>query len=199
MTSILHLISSPRKDASVSIRLGKAIVEHLQLKYPDSTVTEINLLDQLVPHLDATHLQAFFTPTEELTSVNMQSIQYSDEAISQIMNADLIVIGSPMYNFTIHSSLKAWIDQITRAGKTFRYTESGPEGLVVGKKVYLAVASGGVYSNGPFQPYDSVVPYLKNILGFLGMTDLTVYRAEGLNIPELKDGAWEQALASIDV
>jgi FMN-dependent NADH-azoreductase len=113
------------------------------------------------------------------------------------MEADMIVIGAPLYNFGISSALKAWIDHIARAGLTFHYTEHGSEGLVKGKKVYLAIAMGGVYSEGPMQAYDFVTPYLKAVLGFIGMTDITVFRAEGTAIPGLKETALEKAIAAI--
>lgn len=199
MKSILHIISSPRKEASASIRLGKAIVQKLQQKYPESTLSEVNLTEQKIPHLDGKHLKAFLTPTAELSNADLQSLRFSDEAIKMIFNADFMVIGAPMYNFSIHSSLKAWIDQITRAGVTFRYTENGPQGLVKGKKVYLAAASGGVYSKGDSQVKDFVVPYLKGILGALGMTDITVYRAEGLSIPDLAAARLKKATDSIEL
>ncbi|WP_207420141.1 FMN-dependent NADH-azoreductase [Desertivirga brevis] len=199
MKTILHLISSPRQDASVSIQLGRAIVEKLQQKYPGSKVNEVNLLNENIPHLDAPHLQSFFTPEEQLTSDDRDNILYSDKSISELMEADVIVLGAPMYNFTIHSSLKAWIDHVARSGKTFRYSQEGPEGLVKSKKVYIAVATGGVYSSGPYAPYDFVVPYLKSVLGFLGMTDVTVYRAEGLNIPGIQENALDKAIADVEV
>lgn len=197
MKTILHLISSPRGAASISTKLGKSVVAKLLERYPDSMVSEVDLTAAQVPHLQAEHLSAFFTPEADRTEDHWQSISYSDQAIEKLKSADFIVIDAPMYNFTIHSSLKAWIDQVTRAGQTFRYSENGPEGLVVGKKVYLAVASGGVYSSGPYQPYDFVVPYLKAILGFMGMTDVTTYRAEGMNVPGLMEQALAKAIAEI--
>lgn len=199
MKTILHLISSPRQESSLSIQLGKAIVAQLQQTYPDSTVNEVNLIEENFPHLDAPHLQSFFTPRENLTPADQEAIRYSERAIGQLMEADFIVVGAPLYNFSIHSALKAWIDHIARAGVTFRYSEQGPEGLVKGKKVYIAMSSGGVYSEGPYQPYDFVVPYLKAVLGFLGMTDITVYRAEGANIPGLKEHALEKAIGEISI
>ncbi len=199
MKNILHLISSPREQASVSIQLGRAIIQKLQQKYPENQVKEVNLLQENMPHLDAQHLQSFFTPQEQLTAADAEAIRHSDQAIDQLMWADIIIIGAPMYNFTIHSSLKAWIDHVARAGKTFSYSEQGPEGLVKNKKVYLAVASGGVYSEGPYQTFDFAVPYMKNILGFLGMTDLTICRAEGLNMPGIQEHALEKAIADITV
>jgi len=104
-----------------------------------------------------------------------------------------------MYNFSIHSSLKAWIDHISRANVTFSYSEKGAEGLVKNKKVYLAISSGGIYSEGAMKPYDFTESYLRTLLGFLGMTDITVFRAEGLNIPNVKDQALEKAIESIAV
>lgn len=197
MKKILHLISSPRGEASASKQLGGAIVARLQEQYPESTVTEVDLLEENIPHLNSSHLRSFFSPEEHLTAEDREMIIHSDKAIAQLMDADLIVIGAPMYNFSIHSSLKAWIDHVARAGKTFRYTEQGPEGLVKNKKVYLAASSGGVYSDGPYHPYDFVVPYLKSVLGFLGLSDLTVYRAEGLNIPGIQEGALEKVIAEV--
>lgn len=115
------------------------------------------------------------------------------------MDADYLVVGSPFYNFSIYSALKAWIDHIVRAGVTFRYTENGPEGLVKGKKVYIAMASGGVYSDGPAQAYDFNGPYLKHVFGLIGMTDLKIIRAEGIKIPNLGEHALENAIAIISL
>lgn len=199
MKTILHLISSPRQKDSFSIKLGRAIVEQLKEKHPDSKVNEVNLIEENFPHLDAPHLQSFFTPKEDRTVADQEAVLYSDQAISQLFEADIIVIGAPLYNFSIHSALKAWIDHIARAGITFRYGEHGAEGLVKDKKVYIAMSAGGVYSEGPYQPYDFVVPYLKAVLSFMGMTDITVFRAEGVNIPGLKEHALEKAIESIAV
>ena len=196
---ILNLISSPRGDASFSIKLGDAIVQKLQAANPGSTVKVHNLVKKPFPHLEEVHINSFFTPKENHTPELTEAIKHSDEAIAEIMDAEVIVIGAPLYNFGIHSTLKAWIDHIARAGKTFRYTENGPEGLVKNKKVYLAIASGGVYSEGPYKAYDFTEPYLRTILGFLGMTDVTAYRVEGVNVPDLKDQALEKAIASITV
>ena len=103
-----------------------------------------------------------------------------------------------MYNFGIHSSLKAWIDHIARSGQTFTYTEKGPEGLIKNKKVYLAISTGGVYSQGPMKAFDFTESYLRTTLGFLGMTDITAFRVEGLSMPNLKENAWNKALQNIE-
>lgn len=199
MKRILHLISSPRGDESFSIKLANAIILKLRQQYPGSSIEEVNLPESNIPHLDTAHLQSFFTPAEQLTPEDQDAIRYSDAAISQLMTADIIVIGAPLYNFSIHSTLKAWIDHIARAGKTFRYDEQGAEGLVKGKKVYVAMSSGAIYSEGFYQPYDFVSPYLKTMLGFLGMTDLTIFRVEGVNIPGVKETALVKAIDSITI
>lgn len=183
----------------MSIKLGRAIIDKLQVAYPGSTVVENNLTASDWPHMDGAMATAFHTPAGQRTPENLEALKYSDSAIRELMEADIIVIGAPVYNFSIHSSLKAWIDHIVRGGETFNYSESGPEGLVKGKKVYLAASSGGVYSDGPMKPMDHGEPYLRFMLGFLGMTDITVFRIEGLSIPGVQDTAVEKGLASIAV
>ena len=197
MKRILHLISSPRGPESLSIKLAEATITKIQQQYPGSTVDTVNLIETNVPHLDTAHLRSFYTPEEQLTPEDQDAIHYSDEAISQLIAADIIVIGAPLYNFGIHSSLKAWIDHIARAGKTFSYGEQGPEGLVKNKKVYIAMSSGAVYSEGLYKTYDFVSGYLTSVLGFLGMTDLTVFRVEGVNISGIKENALDKAIESI--
>ncbi|WP_428232747.1 FMN-dependent NADH-azoreductase [Flavobacterium sp.] len=198
MKHILHLISSIQPKESYSIKLGKAIIEKIQERYPNSTLEETNLVDLEIPHLNTESLRKLFTPADYLNEEEKKSITFSNNLLKQLQAADIIVIGAPLYNFTIHSALKAWIDHITRPGVTFGYSEDGrPIGLVTGKKVYIAMSSGGVYSEGPGQVNDFVVPYLKAFLGFLGMTDLTAFRAEGLKVSELKEHAMKKAINSI--
>ncbi|MFA6083827.1 FMN-dependent NADH-azoreductase [Mucilaginibacter sp.] len=199
MKHILHLKSSLQGAASYSIKLGDAIVEKIQDKYPGSTLEELNLVDHEIPHLNPVVLRTFFVPTGQLTEADKQTIRLSDELVKQLFAADIIVIGAPLINFTIHSTLKAWIDHITRAGITFGYSETGPVGKVSGKRVYVAMSSGGIYSEGPGKTNDFVAPYLKAFLGLLGMTDMTVFRAEGLKVPGVKEHALQKAIDSITV
>lgn len=199
MKHILHLKSSLQGASSYSIKLGHAIIERIQDRYPNSTLEELNLVDIDIPHLSPTVLRAMVTPGDQLTAEERESIHLSDKLVKQLFAADIIVIGAPLINFTIHSALKAWIDHITRPGITFGYTESGPVGKVAGKKIYVAMSSGGVYSEGPGNANDFVAPYLKAFLGFLGMTDLTVFRAEGLKVPGVKEHAWDKAIDSIKI
>jgi len=114
------------------------------------------------------------------------------------MDADILVIGTPLYNFGIPSTLKSWIDQIARAGVTFSYANGKPEGLVKNKKVYLAISSGGVYSQGPMMEFDFTEPYLRKVLGFIGLTDIAVFRVEGINIPGRKEAALTEAIGRVE-
>jgi FMN-dependent NADH-azoreductase len=199
MKKILNIQSSPRGKASFSIQLADAIVSKIMAAYPGSAVDTIDLVKADFPHLEEAHLTSFFTPVEKHTLADRVAIRHSDENIHAIKEADILVIGAPMYNFAIHSTLKAWIDHIVRAGQTFTHSDKGAEGLVKGKKVYVAMASGGIYSEGPWKGMDFVEPYLRSILGFIGLTDITFVRVEGLNVPGVKDGALEKAIASIKI
>ncbi|WP_345213475.1 FMN-dependent NADH-azoreductase [Mucilaginibacter gynuensis] len=199
MAKILNIISSPRGEASNSIKLGNAIVEKLREKDPAAVVQVKDLTKNPFPHLEEAHLAAFFTPAEKHTDANKAAIKHSNESIQEIMDADIIVIGAPMYNFGVSSTLKAWIDHIARAGVTFKYTENGPQGLLTGKKVYVAVTTGGVYSEGAYKTADFISPYLKFMLGFLGMTDVTFVTAEGFAVADFQATALDKAIDSIAV
>jgi FMN-dependent NADH-azoreductase len=199
MKNILHIISSPRGADSVSIKLGNAIVEKLQNEYPGSNVNEVNLGKHPFPHLDEIQIQALRTPQDNRTTAHFELLKQSDEAIKDLTEADIVVIGLPLYNFGITSSLKTWLDNVVRAGVTFSYSENGPKGLLSDKKVYVAMASGGIYSDGPMQPLDYATPYLNTILGFIGLTDVSIIRAEGFAIPALQETALDKAIESIIV
>ena len=194
MKKILHVISSPRGNESVSIQLGNAIIEKLQSEYPGSTVKETNLVANPLPHLDGMILAATHGGNGDT-----EMTKRSDEAIADLRNADIIVIGMPLFNFGIPSTLKTWLDNIIRPGIAFNYTAEGPKGLITGKKVYVALASGGVYSQGPMMEYDFAAPYLEKVLGFIGMTDVTIVRAEGTKMPALQDNALQKAMESLAV
>lgn len=198
MKHILHLKSSILGAASYSNKLGNTIVEKIQDKYPGSKLEELDLVDTKIPHLTPEAFSAMFIPGDQQAE-EKELARLSDDLVKQLFAADIIVIGAPLINFTIHSALKAWIDHITRPGITFGYGENGPVGKVTGKKVYVAMSSGGVYSEGPGKANDFVAPYLKAFLGFLGMTDLTVFRAEGLKVPGVMEHAMQKAIESIKI
>lgn len=195
--NILHIVSSARGAESFSHKLGDAIVEKLRGSSAEGEVVTRDVAAMPFPHLGATQLASFFTPEDKRTPELAATVAVSDGAIDELMRADRIVIGVPMYNFGIPSTLKSWIDHIARAGKTFSYGNSGPEGLVKDKKVYLAISSGGVYSEGAMQAFDYTESYLRSVLGFLGMTDISVVRVEGVNMPGLQDEALAKAVNSL--
>ena len=175
--NILQINSSARRDASHSTRLATRVVERLRETAPESTLTVRDLNNAPHPILDEAALGALFTPANQRTPEQAARVALDDALIAEIQAADVVVLGVPMYNFGVPAQLKNWIDAIARAGVTFRYTEKGPEGLLKGKKVYVALTRGGQYRN---TPSDTQVPYLKTIFTFLGLTDVQFVYAEGL-------------------
>ncbi|RYE20678.1 MAG: FMN-dependent NADH-azoreductase, partial [Sphingobacteriaceae bacterium] len=180
---ILRITSSPRTTTSQSRKLGEAIIEKLQAANPGATVQHHDLTNPLFPQMEEAFLGALFAPVDQHTELHKSAIRHSNEALEEVKAADVLVIEAPLYNFAITSSLKSWIDHIARPGLSFKYTDKGPVGLIEGKKVYVAVSSGGVYSEEPAKTMDFVTPYLTTILGFMGMTDVEFIRAEGFNVP----------------
>jgi FMN-dependent NADH-azoreductase len=133
-----------------------------------------------LPFVDTEWIAGAFTPPDQHTEAHRKALAISDELVAELLAADEIVIGTPMYNFAVPAALKAWIDHVVRAGKTFRYTAQGPEGLVQGRKVVIVVASGGTYKEGSgMEAYNHEIPYLRHILGFIGITDITFVHAGG--------------------
>ena len=198
MKKILNIIVSPRGEASFSNQLGNVIISKIIGNNPGSSVQVRNLNETPFPHIEPAHLSAFFTPAENHSPENKEAIQHSDEAIQELFAADVIVINTPMWNFSVPSVLKAWIDHIARAGVTFKYGETGVTGLLTGKKVYIALATGGVYSDGDMKALDFAEPYLRSVLGFLGLTDVTTYRVEGTSIPQKQETAMENAALAVN-
>jgi FMN-dependent NADH-azoreductase len=199
MKNILHIITSPRVEVSASRKLGKAVVEKIQEKYSDAVVKERDLTKNLVPLLEEKHINTFFSPVESHSSEQAEINEYSTGLISELQEADIIVIDSPMYNFSVPATLRAYFDFTSRAGYTFKYDENGPKGLLNDKKLYIAFTSGNIYSEGPYQIYDSNVPYIKNLFGFYGVSDVSVFRAEGLSIPGIMETSLEKAIENITI
>lgn len=184
MTTLLHINSSVRNAGSLSRQLTAEFLEKWQATNPQDTIVERDLAIQPLPHLDEDMLGAFFAPETERTSQQSQIVQLSEELIAELFAADVIVIGAPMYNFSISSGLKAWIDHVARAGRTFKYHETGPVGLLTDKKVYVFTSSGGIYSSGPNTAMNFHATYLKAVLGFIGLTDITFVHTEGVAMGE---------------
>src|SRR5437773_11780763 len=179
--NILQINSSARPlvngEGSHSTRLANAIVARLRDAHRDATLIVRELGRTPHPVLDEATLQALFTPADQRTPEQAARVALDDALIAEIQAADIVVLGVPMYNFGVPAPLKNWIDAISRAGVTFRYSEKGPEGLLKGKKVYVALTRGGQYRN---TPADTQVPYLKTVFTFLGLTDVQFVYAEGL-------------------
>jgi FMN-dependent NADH-azoreductase len=183
--TILHINTSPMGERSVSRQLGVKVLAELQARFPGSTLVTRDLAAKPLPHLSATTLGAFFTPAEQRTPELVAAAAESDAAIAELKAADIIVIGAPMWNFGIPSALKAWIDHVCRAGQTFKYGANGPEPLIEpGKKVIIVSSRGGVYSAGPMSAMDFQEDYLRSVLGFIGLRDVSFVRAEGVAMGE---------------
>ncbi len=196
---ILHLDSSVLGDASVSRQLSAQIVARQQALYPGVQVTWRDLAADPALHLSDAHVAALQGVTTDNPSINADFAK-GEAYIEELFAADILVIGAPMYNFSIPTPLKAWIDRVARAGKTFRYTATGPEGLLKNKKAFIASARGGVYSAGsPAAALEHQESYLLGLLAFLGVTDVKVVRAEGLGMgPEARQAALARALDDIE-
>ncbi|EGV32212.1 FMN-dependent NADH-azoreductase [Thiorhodococcus drewsii AZ1] len=190
MKRILHIDSSLFSGDGVSSTLAGDYVSRLLERDPQWQVTHRDLGRDPIAHLDATRLTAIMTPEADRSAEQRTIAEEADTLIREVQEADLLVLGVPMYNFAIPSVLKSWFDHIARAGVTFRYTAEGSVGLLEGKRAVVLASRGGLHLG---QPTDTQTDYLATMLGFLGIDDVEFVYAEGLN---LGDDAREQALAS---
>jgi FMN-dependent NADH-azoreductase len=179
MKNLLQINASLFADGGQSSQLANQFVAAWRINNPSAKVTQHNLASEPVPHLTAEGFQAFLSKPEARTTAQQAVVDYSDALINELRAADVIVLGLPMYNFGVPSMLKAYIDHIGRAGVTFKYTEKGPVGLLTGKKAYVFAARGGVYLG---TPKDTQTAYIRDFLGFIGITDVEFVYAEGLNM-----------------
>ena len=189
MQTLLQIKTSLFSDNGESSRLANRFVDAWRAALPGGRVIVRDLARHPVPHLDAERFGAFITKPEDRTKAQAEVLRYSDALIAELKEADVVAIGVPMYNLGIPSTLKAYFDHIARAGVTFRYTERGPVGLLTGKRAYVFAARGGRYVGTPL---DTQTPYLRNLLTFVGMSDVEFVFAEGL---AMGSAAKEQALA----
>lgn len=181
MTTLLQLNTSLFSQGGQSSQLADAFVAAWQQKHDDGRVVKRDLAAEPVPHLDAERFSAFLAKPEDRTPAQQTAVAYSDRLIAELRDADVIVIGLPMYNFGLPSMLKAYFDHVARAGVTFRYTEQGPVGLLTGKRVYVFATRGGLYAG---TARDTQTAYVRDFLGFLGMTEVEFVYAEGLGLGE---------------
>lgn len=199
---LLHIDSSPLGDSSVSRELTRRIVGHLCAVQPDVVVEHLDLAMDPPTHLSGDSLS--FHADVEATGMSEQQRRensLSARLVDQFLASDVIVVGAPMYNFSVPSQLKAWIDRVSQAGKTFKYTSAGPIGLATGKTVIVASSRGGVYSRFPgLEALDHQESYLRTVFNFFGIKDFRIVRAEGVALGELaRTEAFERADAEIRV
>ena len=194
MTSTTLVINcSPAAERSVSRLLLEDLLRQRRKTHPSDRVVvrDLAATGAALPHVDGVFSQAIFVPPAQRSAEQQQGVKLSDELVDELLAAQTIIIATPMYNLSVPSSLKAWIDQVVRPGRTFSYNAGVLQGLLTGKKGILLCATGGVFSTGARTTEDFLVPYLRQILGFMGLTDVDVYRAEGL--AQDRDGAVKSA------
>lgn len=182
MKKVLFVEASPMAEKSASRAIARIVEEQLKTYAADAEIVRRDLDVSPVPHLNLATIGA--------QRAGGEAAKLSDELTDEFLSADMIVISTPMWNFSVPSVLKAWIDHVSRAGKTFSYSEKGPVGLATGKRAIVIVSSGGVHADGP---RDFVAPYLRSVLGFLGITDIELVRIEGTAMPQLAGEALEKA------
>ena len=180
MTTLLQ-VNASLSPLGQSDQLADRFVAAWRASHPDAQVSVRDLSAQPLAHLSADEVSAFFTPAGARSAEQQALVAVSDALVAELRAADVLVLGVPMYNFGIPSTLKAYFDRLARAGVTFKYTETGPVGLLTGKKAYVLAARGGMYQG---TPKDSQTAYLKDFLSFIGIDDVTFVYAEGLNMGE---------------
>jgi len=198
MRNILMIEVSPRGKDSASRSVADSLAARLNNLYPSARLVRRDLPNEHLPHLDDITLRAISTKGPVEASTLKEAAQRSDQLTDELLASDLLVIATPTWNFGIPSALKAWIDLVVRPGRTFQYSGGGVLGLANEKKAILVLASGGVFTEGPWRPWDHVEPYLRQILGFIGIVDVQTVRVEGMNIPLLATDAVAKANKAVD-
>jgi len=195
MATLLHIKSSIFGDAGQSAQLAVRYIAQWQQKHPAGELVERDIIADPVPHLDAERMQAFGSDADTRTQSQQAILDYADTLLAEVKAADQIVIGVPLYNFGVPSQVKPWLDHLARAGVTFSYTENGPVGLIEGKKVVLLATRGGMYRD---QGADYQIPFMRQFLGFIGLTDVEVVYAEGLAMGDHAEQSLSQARGEVD-
>ena len=195
MSRLLVIESSARQQDSVSRQLTQQFLSQWQSAHPNDQVAVRDLAVNPVPHLDATLLGGWMKPADQRSETEQDALERSNTLTDELIAADVLVLGAPMYNFAIPSTLKAWFDHVLRAGVTFKYTETGPQGLLTGKRAFVLTARGGIYTGSAL---DHQEPYVRQVLAFVGIHDVTFIHAEGLNMGgDFVEKGMNQALAKL--
>ena len=179
MSRVLIIESSARQQDSVSRQLTQTFISQWQTAHPNDSITVRDLAVNPVPHLDINLLGGWMKPAEQRNDLEQVSLERSNQLTDELLAADVLVMAAPMYNFAIPSTLKAWLDHVLRAGVTFKYTDTGPQGLLSGKRAYVLTARGGIYAGSTA---DHQEPYLRQVMAFIGIHDVTFIHAEGMNL-----------------
>jgi FMN-dependent NADH-azoreductase len=180
MTRILRIDASSRPEGAHSRELANMFISEWLAREPDAEIMQRDLADVTVPHIANETIQGYYTPAEQMTPALKEATALSDLLITEVIDADVLLIATPMYNFSVPSALKAWIDQIVRIGRTFSYDGKSFTGLLPGRRAFIMVAygAGGYLDGGPFAAADFLQPYLRFLLGFLGISDVTFVAIE---------------------
>ncbi|HEY0286297.1 MAG TPA: FMN-dependent NADH-azoreductase [Pseudomonas sp.] len=195
MSSVLIIESSARQQDSVSRQLTQQFISQWRNAHPTDEVTVRDLAVDQVPHLDLNLLGGWMKPADQRSAGEQSALDRSNELTQELVAADVLVLAAPMYNFAIPSTLKSWFDHVLRAGLTFKYGQTGPQGLLIGKRAYVLTARGGIYAGSTL---DHQEPYLRQILGFVGIYDVTFIHAEGLNMGgDFSEKGLNQAVAKL--
>ncbi|MCQ6260181.1 FMN-dependent NADH-azoreductase [Pseudomonas sp. Q11] len=179
MSRVLIIESSARQQDSVSRQLTQTFINQWKAAHPADEINVRDLAIDPVPHLDANLLGGWMKPVEQRNDIENASLERSNQLTDQLLAADVLVMAAPMYNFAIPSTLKAWLDHVLRAGVTFKYTPTGPQGLLTGKRAFVLTARGGIHAGASS---DHQEPYLRQVMAFIGIHDVTFIHAEGMNL-----------------
>ncbi len=186
MRTLLRIDASSRKEGAYSREMADYVERKWKAQYPQAKVIYRDLIDDELPHIAYTTIAGFYTPQEHMSDELVSATVLSDELIRELQQADDILIASPLYNLNVPSALKAYFDQVVRVGYTFAKDEAGEHaGLLTNKRAYIATAKGGVFKGTPYEAYDFQEPYLKAILGYIGVTDVTTFGLEGTATEEI--------------
>lgn len=186
MSKLIRIDASALTQGSQSKSLADRYQQQWLEKHPNGEIQQLNLSEQALPHIDEAFIHAAYTPEAQRTPQQKQTLALSDRLVGDLKTASTLLISTPMYNFSIPSKLKSYIDLITRVGETFEYTESGPKGLLNVPKTVVIVSSGGDYTQPPLNAMNYVTPYLKTVLGFNGLHEVDIIEAPGMNMGDEK-------------